>query len=284
MQLFNHRLLHKTGATLTDYSRQLSEIGGETITITVIAADYLYIGGDVPFSHRYFKFGTTKNAAASVIQEIAIWDGNSWVAAVDVQDGTLSAGKTFAKSGVVSWRTDRNSSWAQELTTEDMESSGIETAKIYDLYWARVKFTADLTAAINIAYCGHCFSNDTYMRMHYPDLMVSSVLDAFETGKTDWNDQHCLAAQEVTRFLQRKRQMWSPNQLQNWQQFTIAATHKAAEIAYSGFPGDDQEDMRKRAEAKFYQAMNQNVVAIDKNENGHVEQQERRPVAGLFRR
>lgn len=282
--LFNNRVIFSGGGSLIDISRALSELGGDGETIDVIADDFLYIGSDLPFTHRYFKLGDVVNAESCDVV-VDIWDGKEWVAAVDVQDGTSVGGITFARSGVISWTTQRNAGWSREATTEDMTGSGLESDfEIYDLYWVRIRFQAAMTTAVELDYVGHCFSDDNMMRMQYPDLMVAAVLEAFGTGKEDWSEQHCLAAEEVVRYLQRKKFLWSPNQLLNWQQFSTAATHKAAEIAYSGFPGDDQEDQRKRAEQKFYTAMNQNVVAIDKNQDGHAQVCERKPTAGWFRR
>lgn len=281
--LFKQRIIHGDNGVLKDLSVPLNDLFGSDGDFPyVVVEDYLYIGSDLPFTHRYIRMATI-NAVAAVISEIAIWDGGTWVAAVDIIDQTSVGGKTLAQSGIVSWTTPRNTNWGQESTTENMTSSGIETLKIYDFYWVRIKISATLTAGTKLAYVGHLFSDDDDLSGYYPDLLKTEVLNAFKAAKTDWLDQHCLAAEEIIRYLRKKRIIWSPNQVLNWQQFMLASIHKCAEIIYSAFPGDDFEDLRSRANKKYYEQINQGVFETDRSEDGRVDQAERRPYAGLVR-
>lgn len=280
--LFNSRIIHKDNATFVDASMGLTDLGGDGFALTfVVADDYLYIGSDLPFTHRYFKLGTTVNAAAATVSEIAIWEGNAWAPAVDIQDGTKVGISTLARSGVISWTTDRNENWQREETTEDIPD--LATLKIYGLYWTRWQFTANLTAAISLQYVGHRFANDADLALQYPDLMLTATLTAFKSGKTDWQDQHVLAAEEIIRYLQRHGELWSPNQILNWQRFTNAAVHKCAEIAYSAFSGEDMEVLRARAQSNYKIALNQGCYNVDRNQDGHVQLTERAPNVGLTR-
>ena len=282
--LFNHRVLVRSNNVLIDISRFVCGMSGAVGQFDyVTATDYIYIGADLPFTSRFFLLGAVVNAEDAVAS-VEIWDGNAWVAAVDVIDFTSGNNdKSLSQNGVLSWSTDRNKSWSAEESTENMAGSGLETLKIYGLYWIRIKFDADLTAGLELDYVGHRFSNDEDLAMRYPDLMLSASKEAFAAGKTNWNDQHILAAEEVVRYLQRHHELWSPNQILNWQRFTQAAVHKCAEIAYSGFSGDDMEVLRARAEKNFRIALNQGVMDIDRNQDGHVQRVERGPNAGITR-
>lgn len=283
--LFKQRIIHGDNGVLKDISVPLNDLlSGQTAALPIVAAqDFLYIGCDLPFTNRFFRMGSVVNAALSAISEIAIWDGGNWVPAVDVIDQTSAAAATLARNGVVSWTTPRNSGWGQEASTENMTGSGLTTLKIYDFYWVRLRFSVDLTAGTLLEYMDFEFSNDADLGGYYPDLVNPAVMAAFKAGKTNWTDQHCLAAEEIIVYLRRKQFIWSPSQLLNWQQFTLASIHKCAEIIYSAFPGDDFEDRRALADKKYHTAMNQGSFEVDRNEDGRVEPCERRFQAGLSR-
>lgn len=281
--LFKQRIIHGDNGTLIDLSAALNDLFASNGVLPIVALeDYIYIGSDLPFCHRYFKSAVANDQAAA-ISEIAIWDGNSWTPAVDVIDGTSVGGKTLAQSGIIQWTTNRNSAWTLEASTEDMTSSGISTLKIYDFHWVRIKFSANLKATTALSYVGHRFSSDAELAGYYPDLLKTEVLGAFQSGKTSWDDQHCLAAEEIIVFLRKKQIIWSPNQLLNWEQFTLASVHKTAEIINSAFPGDDAGDIRKAAEKKFLTMINQGIFEVDRNQDGHVNRYERASNAGFIR-
>lgn len=281
--LFNNRIIISNSGLLADLSRPLSDLSADAEAFDLAATDYMYLGSDLPFNHRFFRFGDTPNSESAEIENIWIWNGQEWVPAVDVHDGTAVGGTSFAQSGIVQWTTDRNESWACEETTENMTGSGLTSLKIYGMYWVRIKMSAAITSGTELKYVGHCFSNDIDLAMRYPDLMLTATLDAFQTGKTDWNDQHILAAEDIVRYLERHRELWSPNQILNWQRFTQAGVHKCAEIAYSGFSGDDLEVMRARAEKNYRISFNQGAFNVDRNKDGHVQRSERTNMAGLRR-
>jgi hypothetical protein len=280
--LFNQRIIHKDNATLVDVSKQLNDLFADNATLGIVAAeDKLFIGSDLPFNHRMLHV-TTANDLTAAVSEVAIWTGNAWTAAVDVMDETSSSGCTLARSGFLQWTTPKNVGWAKQ-DTEDMTGSGLETLRIYDLYWVRVTFSADLKATTALGYVGHRFADDSDLGGRYPDLVRSEVLAAFTTGKTSWTEQHFAAAEEIIRAVRKKKAVWSPNQLVNWEQFNLAAVHKVAEIIMTAF-GADYADRRARAHEDYLEALDVVVVA-DTNEDGRVDEVERRGGwnVGLYR-
>lgn len=281
--LFNSRTLVKSSSSLIDLSKEVSQVDGDGKAVTLVSGDYLYLGSDLPFTQRYFRLGAVVNSAAGTLDKVEIWDGREWKEAVDTQDWTEQGGKTLARSGFISWVTPKNVSWALESSTENMDGSGLESLHIYEKHWVRISFAGSLTAAIVLKYVGYCFSDDQKLRLIFPDLLKDEVLEAFESGKTDWEDQHILASDEVVRYLARNRELITADQIMNWQRFSMAAAYKCAELAYTAFPSDDLEDMRKRAESGFYRAINQTFKEIDRNEDGHAQPKERRSTSGFFR-
>lgn len=278
--LFQQRIIRDAGGTLTDYSRELSDLYADTVVLPLASTDYLYVGSDLPFNHRFFYVDAVNIVGASFTAEI--WDGKDWVAAVDVVDRTASGGKPLARSGVLQWSTERNATWSRENTTEDIPA--LATLKIYDLYWARLRPSVTLTLTTSLKYVGHCFASDNDLGGRYPDLIKTEMLDAFKTDKTDWTDQHVLAAEAIIVDLRSRGTIWSPSQLLHWEQFTQAAVHKCAEIVYAAF-GAAYADHEKRARDRYEAALTMGPVVVDRDADGRIDVAERLPYrAGSLRR
>ena len=272
--LTTNRVIWKDNATLKDLSRTLNNFMSGTQVIDFVAADdKLYIGAEVPFNHRYIHVSVV-NDQASVVS-VDLWDGDEWVPCVDIQDGTDVGGVSLARSGILRWSTPENSSWMKEESTEDMTGSGISTLKVFGMYWARISFSGDLKNTTALKYVGHKFSEDEDLNGYYPDLNRSTVKTAFQQGKTDWMEQHVIAAEEVFRQLFNQRQAWSKSQIWEPENFTQAAVHKVAEIIYTSF-GDEYEGRRDDARAKFKESMSDAIAkGVDVDEDGHYDDEER---------
>lgn len=262
--LHSSKVIWKDNATLRDLSLKLSDLFSNTQVLDLVAAqDKLYLGSDFAFNHRYFDLKIA-NSGASVISQIETWNGNSWDAVAQIFDDTQASGKSFGKSGIVGWVPDRHVSWAREGSTEDIPE--LSTLKIYDKMWVRLTFSADLSALTELNYVGHRFSSDNELRGRYPDLLNSDFLDAFTSGKTTWNDQHVLAAEELIRDMKKDLDIWSENQILDWQLFQDAACHKVAMMAFTA-AGRDFVDNRDSAEADYAKARNKKIFNKDTNNN-----------------
>jgi hypothetical protein len=269
--LVNNRVIFSDNGTLRDLSAALNDLFASNETLDVVAAqDKLYFGSDLPFNHRHIQVSTANDQAAT-ISEIAIWNGSEWVPAVDVIDRTKVNGVTLAQSGIVSWVTDRNEGWTKEDTTEDI--AALASAKVYDLYWVRVTFSANLKTTTALSYVGHKFSNDAQLAGYYPDLNRQAVKTAFSSAsKTTWDDQHVLAAEEIIRDLRVLDIIKSPAQIANWEIFQEASVHKVAEIIVTAF-GEKYEENRKLARERYDEAMQGLAIrpAIDANADGRLD-------------
>lgn len=277
--LTSQRIIYSNNGTLSDMSYDLNDFLSDTQTVAVVAAeDYIYIGSEHPFSHRWFEVSTA-NDQASVVS-VDVWCDSSWNAAVDVQDDTSSGGVSLARSGIIQWTIDRTKSWAKEYDSNDI--TGLSGTKIYDMYWVRLSFSADLGVSTALKYIGFKFATDTDIAARYAMLDSTAVKSAFASGKTDWNDQHFLAGQALITHMKRKQLIWSPDQLHEWQLFNEAATHKAAEIIFSNF-GDDYEDDRNRARKYFLEAMDFKQYKVDSNQDGVLDEGEQQRTVRLIR-
>ena len=279
--LINNRIIWEDDATLRDISKQLNDVFANTVTFAYVTADdYLYIGSELPFNHRYFDVGSTPNAVAATVS-VSIWDGNAWNAAVDVIDETASAaGASLAQDGIIRWATDRYKTWCMEQSTEDIPA--LSTLKIYNKYWVRLSWSATLTAGTILNYIGHKFSDDTSLGAYYPDLVRSDIIGAYASGKTNWHEQHVLAAEEVVSNLEKRDHIWTPDQIMNPEVLERAAIHKCAAIIMRGF-GNDYAQLKANAEVDFKTEMDSIYAQYDSNENGHMDIQEKARIGGLYR-
>lgn len=278
--LHSSKVVWKDNAALKDLSLALSDFNSESVPFAFVAAeDKLYLGSDFSFNHRFIDIKRA-NAGAAVIAQIETWSGTEWNPVAQIWDDTQKAGKTFAKSGIIAWVPDRHSSWAREGSTEDIPE--LATLKIYDKKWVRITFSADLDATTELNYVGHRFSDDSALKARYPDLSNADSLDAFEQGKTNWNGQHILAAEELIRDMKRDLDIWSENQILDWQLFQDAAVHKVATIVFTAF-GRDYVDNLDTAEAAYQKARNKKIFNIDRNANAILKPAEKIASVG-FRR
>lgn len=278
--LTNQRIIHDNNGTLIDLSVSLNSIFTGNSTIDIVAnQDKIYIGSDLPFNHRYIQV-STPNAVTSAISTVEIWDGTSWNAAVDVIDQTSTGGKTLAQSGYISWTLDRTKAWGQAATAEDV--TGLTGLKIYDMYWLRITFSVTLTGTTALSYAGHKFATDTDLGGYYPDLNLTAVKTAFASGKTTWDDQHFLAAEEIIQDIRRKKIAWSGQQILDWEQFNQAGVHKVAAMIMTAF-GDDYADNRILALKEYEKAMNLKVFNVDLNQDGRLDEEERYIHTGIVR-
>lgn len=281
--LINNRVLFIDGADIEDLSIPLSNLfAGSAVVNPSDNTKHVYIGSDLPFNHRYFRIDPDNANDVESIVAVDIYDGFDWEPAVDVLDQTQEAGNgvPFSQNGIISWQTDRNKVWGKQASTELMKDSGLETLKIYNLYWVRLTFSAGLKNTTTLKYVGHKFSNDSDLGGYYPDLNRVNVMASFKAGKADWEEQCILAAEEIVRDLRKKNVIWNANQIFGWDEFADASVHKVAEIVYTAF-GKDYSERREDARENYGDALDKVVdVAIDKNEDGRLSTEEKRPNFG----
>lgn len=271
MTVIGQRVLFSDNGVVSDLSMNLNKISALNSTIAYVAAeDFIYIGSDLPFNHKYINVSTVNDQASTL--SIHIWNSTAWVPAVDVHDGTSVSGVALAQSGIIHFSPDRTESWSKEETSEDV--TGISSLKIYRKYWLRLSWNNDLNANTALSYIGHKFADDTdFSPNGYPDLERSDVKTGFETGKTNWNEQHLVAAEAIVAYLKGKEELQKADQVLDWQQFEIPAVHKAAEIIFSGF-GDDYEDDENRARERFLSAIEHMKFTVDRDGDGVIDDED----------
>lgn len=281
--LAGSRIIWKDNATLRDITREMSDLLSNRTTLAFVAAqDRLFIGSDFPFNHRYIGVHTA-NAAASALS-VALWDGTAFNAVAEIQDYTKDVETgliSLAQSGNVLWVPDETKTWSREASTENI--SDLSTLKIYDKFWARLSWSADLDATTELQYMGHKFSGDDDFRMLYPSLLRPKLWQAFDPAKTDWDDQHVLAAEQVIDALIAREAAYTGDQVLDPSAFRDAACHRAAQIIMNSF-GDDWETERRNAEKAFQEALEKKVWGLDRDGDARLKPRETVRTARVIRR
>lgn len=281
--LMSSRTIFSDNGTLIDLSTDLANFKSGTAVLPIIATeDYLYIGADLPFNHRYIDVTTSNDETAAITVEV--WDGQAWKVCEDVIDQTSIAGATLAQSGIISWVPSDTTTWARWDTNNQGEQIiGLTGVKIRNLYWARLSFDNDLDSMTEIEYIGHKFSDDEDLEVLYPDLTRAAVIAQFQAGKTNWKIQHIQAAEEIIKDLIKQQIVVGSGQVLKWELFRDMAVHKVAEIAFNGF-GKDFKDNKDDAIGSYKKEMNKGIFAVDLNNNAVLDVAERTWQQGWLKR
>ena len=280
--LRNYRVIHNKAGTLIDLSAEITNPRSAESFIEYTAGDYIYLASELPFNHRYFEMLEANDQAADLTVEL--WTGNAWREAVDLRDETKdAAGIPLAESGIISWAQDeRKNSWAAD-DTDQMNASGLEALRIYGLWWVRLSWSANLLTEMSVKYIGHKFCTENDLRSYYPDLARATLKDAWETGKTTWEEQILAASEDIVQELIKRNVMHTPDQLMDWRIFEKACIHRTAEIIFSAF-GQDYEVQLTKAIRDYKIALDVRAHRVDKDQNAKATGVERKSTTEFMTR
>jgi hypothetical protein len=266
--------------SIVDLTASLNNYRADTETVPLVAADdYIYIGSDLPFNHKFIEMSTASDEASVV--SVDIWWANAWTAAVDLIDQTDSSGATLGKSGLIQWNTGENLGWDPEQDSADV--TGLAGTKIYDMYWVRLAFSADLAATTALKYVGHKFCTDDDLFGEYAMLKNTSLMAAWETGKTDWSEQEFSASEDIVVDLKRSNVIKSPSQLLDPEILRKPCIHKTAEKVFHGL-GSKYIDMKKEAAKAYKDSLDLKMFVVDRSGDGRAQPSERYATTGWLNR
>jgi hypothetical protein len=286
--ILRNRVIWSDNGVLKDVSETLNNHISGTLTLPLVAAeDYLFLGADAPFNHRWVEVSTV-NAQAAKIDQISIWDGNDWRATAEVIDGTLNSAGTvgFAQSGRIAWVPDKDvPGWARDHTSDTSGHviTGLSSIKVYDLFWARLRFSADLTAGTTLKFLGYKFANDEDLYDLWPEFDTTEARTRFKSGTTTFNLIHFEAAKQVIRDMKSEKVLSFEGQILEWEVLRLPAVHKAAELIYNAY-GSDFKDELIEARTRYKESMKVELFNVDRNQNASLDVHERsHRVGSLYR-
>jgi hypothetical protein len=256
-----NRVIFKDDLTLIDISEEVEDFYGSATSVVVTASqDAIYIGSRHPFNHLYFKLGTVNTNPS--IMSLKYW-ADGWESVVDRKDGTAG----FTRSGYVSFTPNKAERWERESTNYQGEAvTDLEGIVIYDMYWLKITFSADFSAGTSLSWIGNKFSDDSDLGAEFPDLVRSNVKAAFKAGKTDWEEQHLVAARTIIADLEDRGYIRGSGNIIQRSDLVGAAVQKCAEIIYRSF-GDDYIDRAAECRAEYNRRLDKRFSTYDKNEN-----------------
>jgi hypothetical protein len=256
------RLITKDDTTYANKSFDNEDDSTEIAAALVAADDALYVGKLRPFNSFYNWIGTA-NTNASVMS-IATWDGSAWRTAAEVIDGTSTSGKTLAKSGGVLFVPDKDYAWSFVDDTSNTSDSPTELQSftIYDLYWARITVSADLSSGTTIKRL--FYSLTTVQNMEAIDNELSNYLTAL--GQTDWEKQIFAASLHVLADLKARKMLGNEGQVLSLDGLAEPTAYKVMAMIYFNL-GDDYANKRTEALAMYNDLMRNDLLKIDQDSN-----------------
>ena len=281
--IMKKRIIHSRAGQLIDLTENLYDFYADSTAVTFTSGDYLFIGDILPFNN--FFIDATGTNAQNAVMTVACWDGGTWNDVAETIDSTSTGGKSIGRKDFVEFVTNKNKSWAREDTQDsagDELITGLGTDIIYDRYWSRVSWSATLDE-VTLNWIGNVFSDDNDLKAEFPDLVNTDLMDAFESGKTDWEEQHRVAARIVIKDLIGKGAIFDESQILTKEDLTLASVQKTAEIIY-GSLGADYVEQRDAAGKEYPVRLNASFVKIDRNRNARLDIDEQIPKTGFLRR
>ena len=261
----NNRIILSKNGTLKDLSLLVASYHTGSALVEIEALnDFIYISSRLPFNNIYLKLSQGNTQLSEM--GIEYYGNNGWIEAVEVLDETLC----MTKSGHVQFTPNKNHPWKMASTDEITE---LNTKVIYDQYWIRIKSSIDLSP-VKIEWVGNLFSSDQDLGTEFPDLLRSTTLTSFKVGKTNWQEQHALAAAVIVGDLVNKGAITGVEQILNWRDFTNASVSKVSEIVFTSF-GDDYIDNVISSRREYSERMSKRLNRIDKNNNAIEDKEER---------
>jgi hypothetical protein len=275
------RIYHDNNGILAELSTELENYHTGTATIDIVSADdAIFIGSELPFNSLYFDVSSANDQTST--PTVSYWDGGAWVPMVDLIDETNG----LFVSGHMTWVTDKSKIWAKEDTVyhsggEQITDLGDVT--VYDLYWLKITYSADLNASTTLNWVGTKFCSDNDLEGEYSLFGRSGFITAYESGKTDWEKEIILASRLVVEELIDKGSIVSGDQLLERRKLRDATVSRTAQLIFTSM-GDDYEDDRVKARNEFKSRMNKKNYKADLNANARLDESEKGMVNGILYR
>jgi hypothetical protein len=265
------RLFYSDNGTLSDKSLD-NQDEDTTIPFTenIATEDYLYIAKYYPFNNFFVKVSSA-NAVSSTLA-IQYYDGTTWRDAVDILDGTASGGKTLARSGVVQFSPNRNYNWNKvEDTTNNNAPDELSGVTIYNCYWLRIRWSANLTSTTALDTVSYSFSRS--QRLNNLDISINDYLTSFSATKTNWDDEVMTASLHVVSDMKSRGIIVDHGQVLRFDDVSLATEYKALALIFNSL-GKSYVEKVVYYEAKYKETTNAGVFTIDKNNNAQVDTSE----------
>lgn len=256
-------MLYSSGdQTFTDITVQVNQWNnGQTVEINMVSGDYIYISSFLPFNHKFIDFAAASEDAVAPLIEICAGRAE-WNPVADQLDYTLG----FTQSGILQFTPQYDEKGWGIIGKSTTEVDALANAPVvYHSYWMRFSFPSAIS--FELKYIGQKFSSDVDLFEEYPMLRKTTLMSGWQVGKTDWNDQHLLAANYISKEMVQRGLIFTNNQILDIATLRNPSVHKAAWIIYSGLGAKNYEAEIKNSSQNFETAMTQKIFQVDLNAN-----------------
>lgn len=259
--------------SLTGFMAVITLMDNTDGTVSSVQVNYGATTNPVPHNADDSGVGSilgvqTQAGSLGAVLSAEIWFGNQWIPVVDLIDGTNGMSQT----GRIMWNTDLDKGWDIEQRSADV--TGLSATTIYNMFWMRFSWDEDFISTASVKYIGQKFSDDATLYSYYPDFSKANVKTTFGAGKTDWNEQHYMAAEQIVADLKKRNIAKSRSQLLDYSLFSEASCRKIAEMIYTSF-GAPYLDQLKLARESFKNAMDMENFGVDLNNDGRLDPAEK---------
>lgn len=272
------RFIFNNNSVIKDLTVGLNKYDDTSTAFAYQSGDYLYINSSLPFNNIFIKVGSP-NAVATTMS-VGYWTTDGWISAIEVIDETNG----LFQSGRVTFTPNRDKGWEKEDTNYSGNTiDGLESLNIYTSYWIRISFNQTLTSTTRLDWIGQIFSDDDDLNAEFPNLNRNNVRQAFQAGKTSWEEQHVRAAELIIKDLEDNQILNSGNQILIASEFKNASVQKVAEIIYTAM-GDDYADQKTEARREYQSRLSRRIARVDRTAQAIVTNSEKGNETGFLRR
>lgn len=223
----------------------------------VAAEDALYFGRYKPFSDIFVEMKVANTVTNTL--SVEYWDGSAWVGVTNKLDDTNG----LKRSGFIGW--DNETDWE------------LKTVNAQELYWVKIKPSADLSLTTEVQGMGILFSDDQDLNGVYPGII--SYLNNTETSFVlRHENSRNLIVQDIRNrgFTKKPVGISGYEQLDEWDFLRIAeckqwSIYLTLSNIFSSLQSNDSDMYKEKADdyeekANLYKAAF--YLALDKNDNG----------------
>ena len=253
-------------SSFIDVTKEVNTYNSGFVELTFASGDYLYIGSYYPINHKYLNLIPNSTVAEPIIE---VFGATQWNEVVDQIDYTELDGAAFGKTGIIQFTPDRDESWSlvDDNTTNSYMSEFSNGPTIYNKYWTRISFDT-IGVSFSLKYVGSLFVSESDLFAEYAHLRENVLLDSWESGKTDWEEQRVIASEYIVTELKKRSIIIERSQILDISNLQEACAHKSAEIIFSGLGPKNYESEIENAAKRFGKAINLNKYEVDANANG----------------
>jgi hypothetical protein len=224
----------------------------------------IYVGAFTPFNFFYFK-GRTYNLDNSLMQ-VSYWNGKNFQGSYFVYDET----EGFKKEGYVDFQIDPKIGW--KIVGDTRSVSELQGLPYYDLYWAKINFSEDLTT-VGLEFLGDMFCTDEDLYKEFYKFSTDDFKDAWGSSKTNWFDQRVIASNLIVNELKKQKRIISSGQIVKRETLINACVQQVASLIFRNSGGNyaNESDNAKR---ETIERLDHAVSFLDSDKDGVLTQKD----------